>query len=281
MNSKLKNILSVTIGSLFLISCEINDPVGELARTGNLAANVYMEIPTGNVTAGDSVAFHAEYWSIEDKFNSLSIWYSIQTNMVYSISSGLNEYMYKLDSTEQARELQEIIDFQHSASSYDAEKKAYVVDDQFPVSYTLSGTELNNPIVYDESIVYQLFPALVIEQFYNGVFETLNYDQLNKLMVINNSIVDSAAFETYFETIQIEDPDNEGEFIDVKVIKEESKPALLELFKEVPLEDLIYDATKQYYGLLYQKGYSLDASFRVVNGNNVESFSQDKTITIN
>ncbi len=281
MNNTIKHILGVTIGTLFLISCEINDPVGELARTGNMAANVYMEIPSGNVIAGDSVAFHAEYWSIEDKFNSLAIWYSIQTNLVYTISSGLNEYMYNLDSTEQARELQEIAGFEHNTSNYDPEKKAYVIDDEFPVSYTLSGTELKNPIVYDESIVYQLFPASVIEQFYNGIFETLDYDQLNELMVIDNNIVDSAAFETYFETIQIEDPDNEGEFIDVKVIKEESKPALLEFFKEVPLEDLVYDATKQHYGLLFQKGYELNASFRVVGGNGIENFSEEKTITIN
>lgn len=281
MNNTIKHILGVTIGTLLLVSCEINDPVGELARTGNFAANVYMEIPSANVTAGDSVAFHTEYWSVDDKFNSLAIWYSIQTNLVYTINSGISDYMYKLDSTEQARELQEIVNYEHNASNYVTEKKAYVLDDKFPVSYTLSGVELKNPITYNESLVYQLFPASVIEQFYNGIFETLDYDQLNELMVINNNIVDSAAFETYFETIQIEDPDNEGEFIDIKVIKEESKSALFELFKEVPLEDLVYDATKQHYGLFFQKMYDLKASFRIVNGNDIENFSEEKTITIN
>ncbi len=281
MNSKLKYLLGVIIGSAFLVSCEINDPVTDLVRTGKLAANVYMEIPTGNVTAGDSVDFHAEYWSVDNKFNSLAIWYSINTNLSYTISSGLNDYMYKLDSTELARELQEIEDYEHKDSNYSTEKKAYIIDDKFPVSYTLAGTELKNPIVYDESIVLQLFPASVIEQFYNGVFETLNYDQLNDLMVINNNIVDSAAFETYFETIQVEDPDNEGEFIDVKVIKDESKSDLLKLFKEVPFEDLIYNASKQYYGLFYQRIYKLNVKFRVVNGNDVENFSTEKTITVN
>ncbi len=281
MSNTIKYILGAIAGALLLVSCEINDPVYDFARTGNIAANVYMEIPSANVVAGDSVAFHAEYWSVDDKFNSLSIWYSINTSLGYTISSGISDYEYKLDSTEQARELQEIESYEHNAAAYDTEKRAYIIDDKFPVSYTLSATELKNPITYEESIVHQLFPAHVIESFYNGVFETLDYDQLNELMVINNSIVDSAEFETYFETIQIEDPDNEGEFIDAKVIKEDTKSELLVLFKDVPLEDLIYDATKQYYGLFYQKEYSLNASFRIVNGNGIENFSEEKAITIN
>ena len=74
--------------------------------TGDIAANIYMVIPSSIVDAGNPVEFHAEYWSVDDEFESLSIGYSIQANMNYSITAVATNYTYTLDSTDVARELQ-------------------------------------------------------------------------------------------------------------------------------------------------------------------------------
>lgn len=280
MTNTLKYISGALAGVFVLASCEINDPINDIARTGGIAANVYMEIPAANVAAGEPVSFQAEYWSVDDQFTSLAIWYSVHANMKYSITGFLTGYTFSLDSASLSRESQEIKAYEHSASNYNAEKFSYVINDQFPVSYTLATTSIENEETYSQDQVDKLFPAPIINSFYEGYFPTLDYKMLQEIMVEENSAMDSATFESQFETVMVT-PDDGGDPVEEKVIKEGSAPVLLTGFKQVPLNALVYNPDKFYYQLNYSKSFQLKARFQVVNGNDVENFSDDKTITVN
>lgn len=80
----LKGLVWVAVAGL-LAACEINDPVGEISRPGFMAAGVYWDVPVTNVTAGNEVAFQAQYWSVDKRFTSLGVWYDVVRKMKYSL----------------------------------------------------------------------------------------------------------------------------------------------------------------------------------------------------
>lgn len=279
-NKIIKNIGCCLLGILPLVSCEINDPIDELVKAGEKAANVYMEIPMANVGAGNDVEFYTEYWSEDDAYKNLELWYSIHTRLNYNLTASLTNYTFTLDSTELAREAQKIVAYDHSVENYDAERYAYIIEDAFPISYTLSPSNINTMLTYDQKQIERFFPASVVDRFYAGFFETLNYDYLHQLLVVKYERMTDEEFEAHFDVVEIPDPDEAGNTIEIKVMKEESAPVLKGMIREIPLEDLIYNPLKLYYDVVFTKSYELNAKFRVVNGQGVENFSEEKVVTV-
>jgi hypothetical protein len=280
MKEKTKYFLAVLIGALTFVSCEINDPINDIARTGNIAANIYMVIPSSIVEAGNPVDFHAEYWSVDDQFESLSVGYSIQAKMNYTITAVATNYTYTLDSSDVAREYQEIKSFDHSADNYNDETRSYQIDDDFPVSYTLATSSIGNEDTYNEELINSVFPAHAIDQFYDGFFETLDYDLMKNYVVTTNEIVDEETFESHWNTETIENPDG-GDPIEIKTMKDESVSTLKSYTRQIPLSDIVYNSNNFIYEIGYTRSYELNTRFRVVNGLGVENFSEEKTITVN
>lgn len=285
MKNSIKYLSVLLIGLLGLASCETNDLVDEIARTGHFAPNVYMEVASGTISAGDSMEYTVEYWSEDSEFEILELWYSLDVNLKYELNSPYNtEYSLVLDSNELVREYHEVMSFEHSESYYDEDKKAYAFEDKFPVSYTLVSSEISSPDSYNESQMNRLFPESFIEDFYEGLFETLEYDDLKLILVTDFEILDEETLDSFFNEIDVtpepseEDQDPEPVFI--YEMKEDAAPALLEHFKEITLEDLVYDEAVPAYGIEYFRGYEVKTKFRVVNGEGIENYSEEKTISV-
>ncbi|MGM0622117.1 MAG: hypothetical protein ACQETJ_13780, partial [Bacteroidota bacterium] len=179
---------------VFFTSCELNNPVDEISSPGYMAASIYWDIPVTNVAAGNEVEFYAEYWSVEDQFDYVGVWYDVHKNMKYILTHPGSGYSFTLDSAELSREMLEIKTFEHSADNYDAEKKAYVIENTFPVSYTLSSLEYKNPIAFNDEQFNQLIPEKVKMLFLDEVFPLLTYDDLRRYLVTENQIVDEETF---------------------------------------------------------------------------------------
>ncbi|WP_439182563.1 hypothetical protein [Carboxylicivirga taeanensis] len=278
--SFLKYLSYCLVGFLPLTSCEINDPINDLVKTGDKAANVYMEIPLDKVSAGKNVEFYTEYWSEDDQYSKLEIWYSIHMQLNYSLTAPLTNYTFSLDSTELSRELQLIQSFEHSTDNYNAEKYAYVLEDGFPISYTLSPSSISKLLDYDETQIQRYFPQSVIDRFYVGFFETLNYDLLYELLVDKYTMLTDVEFETHYDVQEVEDPNQAGQTIEIKVMKPESAAVLSGMVREIPLQDLVFEPLHLFYNMSFSKSYELKAKFRVVNGLGVQNFSEEKNVTV-
>jgi hypothetical protein len=63
-------------------------------------------------------------------------------------------------------------------------------------------------------------------------------------------------------------------------VKQEAIPLLNTKIRQLPFSALIYNKNKQYYAVEFSRSYELNARFRVVNGNQVENFSDVKRITV-
>ncbi len=255
------------------VACEINNPVADLSDPGYIAANVYWDVPVANVKAGNNVEFYAEYWSVDGEINYLGVWYDIQKTQKYILTNPVTGYSFSLDSSELSRELLEIKTFTHSEDNYVPEKKAYVIQDQFPVSYTLASLEYKNPITFNADQFNQLIPGYVKEQFLNNLFPQLAYPELKTLLVTDRQIVEPQIFESYFDSISTGD-------VVSRIMKTEAGETLRSDLNDVPFSALIYNKNRQYYAVEFTQGYQLDARFRVVNGNGVENFSDTKQITV-
>lgn len=258
---------------VFFTSCELNNPVDEISSPGYMAASIYWDIPVTNVSAGNKVEFYAEYWSVDDQFEYLGVWYDVHKNLKYVFTHPGSGYSFTLDSAELSREFLEIKTFQHSPDNYDAEKKAYIIEDKFPVSYTLSSLEYKNPITFNEEQFNQLIPENVKAQFLNELFGVLSYQDFRNLLVTDNQIVDEETFAGYFDEITEDE-------VTTYVMKEEAETALKAHLNEVPFSSVIYNKNRQYYAVEFTQGFELNARFKIVNGNETENLSDSKTITV-
>jgi len=262
-------------------SCETYDLVDEIAQIGHFAPNVYMEVAAGNVTAGDSVDFSVQYWSTDHSFTDLSLWYSIEVNLKFELTSVYNqEYSFVLDSADLVREFHKVLTYEHSESLFDAEKKAYEINGKIPVSYTLSSSEISYPDSYDQEMMESLIPASVFTRFYEGLFETLEYEILKEILVVDFAILDQETFDSFFNITVIEPEEEDGESEYIYEMKEETADELLGYFKQVPVQDLIFNEAVPEYGVKYSKGYEITSKFRVINGEGIENYSEEKIITV-
>jgi len=275
MRNKIKYLIMFLMGSFVFISCEINDPIAEISKPGHFAANVYWDVPNTVVNAGSEVPFYGEYWSVDNKFEYLGVWYDVKRKLSYSLTYYGNGYTFSFDSTGVAREFQEIITFEHSQGFYNSEKKAYVINGTFPISYTLSGLEVKTPVTFNLNQFNQLFPQNIQKRFFDGLFPTLLYSDLRNLLVVNNQLIAEAEFETHFNVVV--DPETQ---VSTKVMKTESATFLKGLVSQVPLAFIIYNSNRQFYAYTFTQGYELNAKLRVVNGNKIENFSDSKRITV-
>lgn len=278
---KYASFLLISFMGWGLFSCETHDVVDEIARPGHFAPNVYIEVGASTVEAGDSVEFSVEYWSEDDAFEDVSLWYSMNMELSYELTSVYNtDYSFVLDSTELVREYHEVLSYDHSDNYYDEEKKAYAINDKFPVSYTLTPSEINEPDTYNEEQINRLFPSSVFERFYEGLFETLDYETLKMILVTDFSILDEETFDSHFNETEIK-PEEEGDDPEyIYEMKEESAPELLNYLKKVSVEDLIYNEAVPAYGLKFFRGYEIVAKFRVENATGIENFSDEKAVTV-
>jgi hypothetical protein len=267
-------MIAIVFAALFLsTSCEINDPVAEISTAGYVASNIYWDVPVTNVTAGNEVEFYAEYWSVDHIIEYLGVWYNIEKNLKYILTYPPGGYTFTLDSAELSREFLEIKTFEHSANTYDPDRKAFVIRDKFPVSYTLSSLEYKNPITFNADQFNQLIPENVRVRFIGNLFPLLGYQDFRTMLITDRQIVEESVFESYFDQV------TQGEVV-TYTMKPEAAPALRAHLDQVPFNAFIYNRNRQYYAVEFTQGFSLNARFRVVNGNQAANFSEAKKITV-
>lgn len=280
MRYKIYNIIILSIGLFLFASCEIHDPIDDLVRPGYRAANVYWEIGSANVTAGSDVPFTAQYWVEESEISYVGVWYNVQRNIKYSFTYGGNVFTFTHDTVAEVREFQEIKTIQHSPDLYSSEKKAFVMVEKFPTSYTLSSLVLEEANLFSlsNSLVNQLVPANLKEKFYKQLFDVLNYEQLKAILVTANELIEIEAFDTHFDKVLAEDGAEDPNY--TMVLKPDSKPILYALFQKVPFPLLVYDKVEQLYRFNYSSVYVLNSQLKVTTSDGTENTSKMAAIEL-
>lgn len=255
-----------------LNACEINDPIAEISKPGYVAANIYLDIPSTNITAGKDVDFYAEYWS-KDGIKELSIVYNIERALNYTLTYPPTGFTYKFDTISEVRDFQKIKTFEHKEDSFDAEKKAYTIEDKFPVSYTLSAIEYQNPITFDETQFNIMFPQNIVNKYREKLYKKLNYSEFKDLIVTQNGLTGKENFDSFYDTLRV---DNQLTY----KIKEAAVDSLKKYYAKVPVSSLLYNKNRQFYSVNFSKRFFLNTKFKIINEADVVNYSESKKITI-
>ena len=124
-----------------IASCEKHDPFDENTITGAVGPETYWTIESSMVKAGESMGFVGQYYSIVAKIDHSEVWYELFEKEDKLVSASLIKaftYSYTSSTTAQKRMLQTIASYPHSEELWSDSLRAYILDDRFPISNTLS-----------------------------------------------------------------------------------------------------------------------------------------------
>ncbi len=272
------NILILLSATMFLISCEINDPIDNVVRVGQVAPHVYWELPSNSVTAGAPVSFYAQYYAVGDKkIDRLEVWYDVNEYESKVVSCPLVttfKYSISANSTTLSREYQEIVSFKHKESNWNALKKAYILDTIFPTSRTLRTVEWKEVKTFDPVKFAAYFPVGFDTHFKDSLYNLLKVSDFRKIMVSLNVMTTVEFVACTDSTFNL----NSGSYD--YFIKTEKKPELKTKYDAIPFKDLIYDSSAQIYKVEYTRLYKLNARFKGYDTDNVAGVTDKKEIEL-
>ena len=274
-NFKMLITLSAT---LLLISCEINDPIDNVVRVGQVAPHVYWELPSNSVTAGAPVGFYAQYYTVGDaKVDRLEVWYDVNEYITKVVSCPLVttfKYSITSSSTVLSREFQKIASYDHLEKNWSVLKKAYILDTVFPTSSTLRTVEWKEVKTFDDTKFNAYFPSGFATQFKDSMYKLLKVADFRKIMVSLTLMTDlefKACTDSAFNA-------NSGAY-DYS-IKPDKVPVLKTKYDGIEFKNLIYDQSAQIYKVEYAKTYKLNARFKAFDKNQVAGISDKKEIEL-
>lgn len=124
-------------------SCEMHDSFDENTITGAVGPHAYWTIESSMVKAGESMGFTGQYYSTVDQdfIDHSEVWYElfeVEDKLVTASLIKAFTYSQSSNITSQKRMLQTIQSYAHSEDMYNDSLKAYVLEDRFPISSTLS-----------------------------------------------------------------------------------------------------------------------------------------------
>ena len=144
MTKYMKTIFKTLALGLLLMtvaSCEKHDPFDENTITGAVGPETYWTIESSMVKAGESMGFVGQYYSIVAKIDHSEVWYELFEKEDKLDTASLIKaftYSYTSSTTAQKRMLQTIASYPHSEELWSDSLRAYILDDRFPISNTLS-----------------------------------------------------------------------------------------------------------------------------------------------
>ena len=176
---KMKNITKTTLLLMSiagLVSCEINDPVDDWARIGQEVPHTVWELSSTKVKAGENLAFKAQYYTKGEKIDRLEVWYDLTENKAMEAKCPFVSFNYSLsvNVSSSAREEQSISQYVHSEENWDVDKRAYIINETFPVSNTLRPVEWKDVVDFDPEKFSTLFPDTLLLHLKKDYMRNLN-----------------------------------------------------------------------------------------------------------
>lgn len=270
--------LSFLLMACLLVGCEINDPIDNVVRVGEVAPHIYWELPTNSVAAGSTVPFYAQYYTIGDvKIDHLEVWYDVNENIQTLVSCPLVttfKYSISSSSTSLSREFQKIESFTHFEKNWLDSKKAYILDTAFQTSKTLRTVDWKEVKTFEDTKFNLYFPTGFATHFKDSMYNLLKVSDFRKIMV-SLSVMTDTQFVTYTDSTFNA---NSGAYD--YFIKESMKPDLKTKYDGIQFKDLIYDQSAQIYKVEYSKSYKLNARLKAFDTNQIEGITDNKVIEL-
>ncbi len=262
---KNKNIL-ITLSFLAAVfcGCEKHDPMDDWAKIGHVTPTTYWEIPSTTITAGNNVAFTAQFYSSENTpIDHMEAWYDVNEHITLEATCPNVTFVYtkNLETISLVREFQKIASYEFKEEYWNTDKRAYMVTSSFPTSNTLKTVEWVEVTEFDQEKYTSLFPDTFATVFQRDLYTELEKNEKIsdlRILMVGLGVMETEEFKNVTDsTFNVNK--NDWEYF----IKEDAKEQVKEKYFSIPFDKLIFDASNMVYKLNYQRSYILNANYRV------------------
>lgn len=286
MKHILKNTARLTVFSLLIMltySCAKHDFLDEQVITGNVGPQAYWETESATMRAGSSMLFKLQYYSTDAEIDRAEVWYNTVETESKSVSCPwVATFTYAIQSEHSEEKLisQFIQSYPHSQAVWSDTLRAYVLEDKFPVSGTLSPFTWVKPKEFDPKIMDDYFGVGFMQHFKDSLYTMMKFADFQK-MYLGMGLMDD--FEQYTDSTRNENS-NEWEFHFPKQsdgttpVPEEIK----NIYNTIEFSKLIENSATGEYAVEYRKAYSINAVVRVYDKRGIYGLATpSKKIEIN
>lgn len=278
-NYKLIYLVSILFA---FTACEKNDFIADVVTTGQQTPSAYWELPSSTVGAGNNVEFVGQFFSAEkNPIDRMEIWYSETEHKSMSVTCPnlTTNYVKSLATDEVVHINQRKATFEFSEDLWDNSKRNYVLTSSFPTSNSLKPVTWTNVANFDQDKFTTLFPENFMSEFrselYTEIEQKDKYADLRKLLLSLN-VMDDIELKSYTDSIF-----NDNTQLWVFWIKDEAKSTIKSKYDAIEFKDLIYDSANAAYRVAYEKNYTLNATFKVIDKKGNTGVTESKEITLN
>ncbi len=274
-----KIIPFVLTSAVIAPSCDTHDSFDEIASVGHKAPQVYFEIPSPSVVAGDSVVFRTQYYPTEKALESLELWYGVSEKISYTVTCPLvSSFKYNVSANDnnEVRQAIRVATYEHLESNWDNTLSSYVLTDSFPTSRTLRTFEWKEVKEFDEHLFTTLFTDTFATYFRTDLYSRMQMSDLRRALVLTESMTDED-FRAYTSKYEI-DPNSMDTIWMFN--NQEDSIKVKEVYDAISFEQLIYNSTDQMYSIEYARSYELSTLFKVVDEHQIAGVSDLKVVEL-
>ena len=265
------------LAAVLLSACAKHDFIDEITITGEVGPQAYWEVGSSMVNAGSTMPFVTQYFSTVAEIDRSEVWYNVIETQEKSVTSPWivsRTYSFSSVKSFERRISQKIREYPHSSAAWDNLRQAFVLDNEFPVSGTLSRLEWVKPEVFDSVRMEAYFGEGFMQQFKDSlvtgkIIQFADY----KNMMLGLGLLDN--FDQFTDSTFNANSNSWEYHFPNKVV-----PAKInELFKSITFDQLIQGASE--YNVEYKRSYSMKAIMRVYDKRGVYGTTETKNIAIN
>lgn len=280
----MKYIAILTIGLVALVACDKHDTLDDQVFIGEMAPQVYWEVPNTTVSAGTDVAFTAQYYTTGNRpLSHLEVWYNTVevedkqvtapwvTSITYSVVSSQTVERIPMTSAQ--------VKYMHNEEWWNTKERAYQFEAGFPTSPTKSKVEWSNGD-WDSTLVNRYFGETFMQHFKDSLETILekdvdaSYKDYLALYVAKGG--DSRVFVSEYTDSTFNDNTQEYD----KHFKNHELPAAIDsLYDACTFGDLIFKGGD--YSISYKKQFTLNAILRCYDDEGTYGIALSKEITLN
>lgn len=281
-----KYIAVLTLFGAAFMSCDRHDSLDDLVYIGKMAPQVYWEVPGTTVSAGDEVAFSAQYYTTGERpVSYCEVWYNtVETEDKQVSAPWVTCATYSIVSSQVTERMPENgtqVKYLHDEANWDAKQRAYLFSGTFPTSYTKSKTEWKNK-EWDSTLVVRYFGENFMQHFKDSL-ETLlkadvdkSYADYKTLYVSIKGGDEREFLREYADSAFNDNTQTMDEFFKNHVL-----PAAIDsLYKTCTFGNLI-DDSKGEKSISYKKQYTLKATLRCYDDQGTYGMALYKDIKLN
>jgi len=263
-------------------SCEKHDFFDEHLITGEVGPQAYWEVGSSTVRAGSNVSFVAQYYSTVSKIDYSEVWYSVSEKLTKSVSCPWLtsfSYSYTSETIEEKRISQKVAEYPHSQTVLSDSLRAYVFEDEFPLSGTLSVFSWRKPEQFDSARMNTYFGDGFMEHFKDSLYDLMQFADFQRMLLGMGLLED---FKIY--TDSTEDVNTGGYVYHFPEDAEGNRPVPSEIkaiYDGITFDKLIENTSESNYEVEFRRSYAIDAIMRVYDVRGVYGTTISKAIEIN